>query len=102
MGGCVMKKLLVVLVLIITISMIFATCTIKQREELFGTANCQEEMDACIEAYGNPEEINKYDSEDYHSWTFWYWCQGFSRTFTWGINVWNCETSTYTFSPICT
>jgi len=61
----------------------------------------QEEMDSCIESHGNPEDINKYDSEGYHSWTFWYWCQGFSRTFTLGKNVYGCETSTYTFSPIC-
>ena len=70
MGGYAMKKLLLVSVLIITISMIFTTCTQKQREELFGTSNCQEEMDDCIAAHGNPEEINKYDSGDYHSWTF--------------------------------
>lgn len=96
-----MKKVQVALVLIVTISVIFAACSKKEREKLFGIADCEEEMDSCIASHGNPEEINKYDTGDYHSWTFWYWCKGFSRTFTWGRIVDNCETSTYTFSPIC-
>jgi hypothetical protein len=46
--------------------------------------------------------VNKYDSGDYHSWTYWYWCDGISYTFTWSKHDCDsCEVSTYTFSPIC-
>lgn len=90
------RKLIILLALI---PMLFSGCN---GDDLFGECNCNDEMNNCTANHGDPEEINKYDSGDYHSWTFWYWCQGFSMTFTWGTNVEGCcETSTYTFSPIC-
>ena len=92
-----MKKVLAILM---ALSMTFIACA---DDGLFGECNCDDEMEEVIADHGDPEEINKYDSEDYHSWTFWYWCKGFSVTFTWGTYVDECcEVSTYTFSPICT
>ena len=61
--------------------------------------SCPDMMATTISTYGNPEEIYKYDSGNYHSWTYWYWTKGFSRTFTWSNNI-TCETSDYSFSPV--
>jgi hypothetical protein len=47
-----------------------------------------------------PEEIDPYDSSDYHSHTWWYWSRGWSITFTWGTYVAWCDISTYSFEPI--
>jgi len=55
--------------------------------------------------YGEPEEINTYDSfeDDYHTIDWWYWTQGFEVSFidspyddTYGWRV----DSEYTFEPI--
>ena len=63
--------------------------------------NCDDKMDDTIKDAGrNPEEIDKFDSDDYHNWTFWYWKNGFSRSFEWGKNVDGCKTSDYRFAPI--
>lgn len=70
-------------------------------DEATGNANCDSQINNLIKQSGQPEEINKYDSSGYHSHTYWYWCAGFSRDFTWGDNVTNCEVSDYTFAPIC-
>lgn len=70
-------------------------------EEDMGTANCDSQINDLISRIGQPEEINRYDSSGYHSHSYWYWCRGFEKDFTWGDNVTNCEMSTYTFSPIC-
>ena len=61
---------------------------------------CQDEIDMTVANRGDPEEIEKFDSGNYHSWTFWYWSQGYSITFTFSDDSCDCETSTYTFSPI--
>ena len=66
-----------------------------------GKDNCSDEIKSLINSRGAPEEIQRYDSGDYHSHTYWYWCSGYSKTFNWGEVFENCETSTYTFSPIC-
>ena len=63
--------------------------------------SCNDEIDDLIDDRGRPEEIDTYDSGDYHSHTYWYWCSGYSKTFTWGGGAGCCEKSTYTFSPIC-
>jgi hypothetical protein len=65
-----------------------------------GEASCNKQINSLVNNSGAAEEINRYDSGDYHSHTYWYWSRGFSRTFTWGENVVNCEISDYTFSPI--
>jgi hypothetical protein len=62
--------------------------------------SCDDQRDDLVKQMGNPEEVKRYDSGDYHSWTYWYWTRGFSRTFTWGGAAGECSTSDYTFSPI--
>ena len=65
--------------------------------------NCDDEINDTIAKNGMPEEINRYDSGDYHSHKFWYWCRGWEITFTWGKDTGKCcDWSTYTFSPIGT
>ena len=66
-----------------------------------GGGDCGGNIASLVKIYGEPEEIEKYDSGDYHNHTYWYWCKGFSKTFIWGSYVDDCEQSTYTFSPIC-
>jgi hypothetical protein len=61
--------------------------------------NCDDKMDDLKKARGNPEEINRYDSGDYHSVKWWYWTKGFERTFTWSNDI-SCQTSDYTFTAI--
>lgn len=63
--------------------------------------NCDKEGSNTRSAYGEPQEIDKYDSGDYHSHTWWYWSRGFSRNFTWSNDI-SCRTSDYTFAPIRT
>ena len=63
--------------------------------------DCDDEIAKLIKKRGQPEEIERFDSGNYHSHTYWYWCSGYSKTFTWGGAAGCCETSTYTFSPIC-
>lgn len=64
-------------------------------------SDCRGEMDDRVDYSGYPEEINSYDSGGYHSRTYWYYCDGFSETFTWGYNVQGCEVTTNTFTPSC-
>jgi hypothetical protein len=66
-----------------------------------GYSDCSKEMDDRVDYSGYPEETNNYDSDGYHSRTYWYYCDGFSETFTWGDNVQGCEVSTNTFTPAC-
>ncbi len=63
--------------------------------------DCESEKDDTRERWGLPEEVDRYDSDNYHSETWWYWSRGQSFTFTWGGNVrGGCDDSTYTFTPI--
>lgn len=62
--------------------------------------NCDSKMKEYRNDWGTPEEINKYDSDGYHNWDYWYWSQGRQVSFTWGTDVDGCDVSTYTFSPI--
>ena len=63
--------------------------------------DCDDERAQLVRDVGQPEEIARYDSDDYHSWTYWYWRRGYSKTFVWGRNVSkDCEMSEYRFSPI--
>lgn len=64
--------------------------------------NCDREIDDFIDDHGEPEEIVKYDSDDYHYRTLWYWCEGYSKKFEWGYDVDGCcEEGTYHFEPVC-
>ena len=65
-----------------------------------GDANCDSQMKKYRNDWGTPEEVNKYDSDGYHNWDYWYWSDGRQVSFTWGTDVQGCEVSTYTFSPI--
>ena len=67
---------------------------------LNGCFDCEGKMDDTREKWGLPTEIQRYDSEGYHSETWWYWSRGQSFTFTWGSDVGTCDVSTYTFTPI--
>jgi hypothetical protein len=50
---------------------------------------------------GQPEEIDKYSTSGYHYEGWWYWSQGYEKSFTWGSSVSGCcDTSEYTFTPI--
>jgi hypothetical protein len=64
--------------------------------------SCQNDMDNVTAEYGTPEEIEQYDSENYHSHTYWYWCSGFAIVFTWGESVnEGCCQDKNTFVPVC-
>jgi hypothetical protein len=66
-----------------------------------GLSNCDNEKEDIRSQWGPPEEINAYDTSDYHSEEWWYWTKGFEYTFKWGKNVERgCETSRYSFTPI--
>ena len=92
-----MKNLSVVL--IISLLMILGGC-ILDGGGIFIAYNCNDEIEDLKADRGEAEEIEKYDSGDYHTWTFWYWSEGFSMTFTWGTNIHGCKTSQNTFTPI--
>ena len=62
---------------------------------------CSDEMSDRERISGDPDEINRYDSDEYHSRTYWYYCDGFAETFTWTENVNGCEMHTNDFEPIC-
>jgi len=82
----------VIIVLALSVVMFFASCEIFQ-------PNCDSQMENVRSSRGDPEEVNRYDSSDYHSVDWWYWSQGICYTFTWGSLVGSCEISTYTFDP---
>lgn len=83
-----MKKFVLVLLLLF---ILFISC---------GLSNCNDEMADVRAKMGAPEEIDRYDSEGYHSVDWWYWSKGICYGFIWGTNVDGCETSTYQFDPI--
>lgn len=88
------KRALVLLIF----AFILAGCLHSKEDR--GEDDCDDEMDDVRAERGAPEEVNTYDSGDYHSVDWWYWSQGINYTFTWGENVHNCDVSTYTFDPI--
>ena len=56
-----------------------------------------------LDQYGQPEDVYKYDSGDYHTVDWWWWSQGFMVGFANtpydGIDGWAVD-NTYTFPPI--
>lgn len=62
--------------------------------------NCQSEIIALMEERGPAEKIERYDEEDYHRRTYWYWRDGYSKTFEWGKNVDGCVSNSSTFPPM--
>ena len=65
-----------------------------------GKQDCVDQMQDTKAKYGAAEEINRYNSKDYHNEDWWYWSRGFEYSFTWGENIKGCDVSKYTFSPI--
>ena len=66
----------------------------------FGSCdNCNNSISDYVEINGLPDDVNSYESDNYWSVTYWYWCEGMSRT--WEQISCNCDQSTYTFAPIC-
>jgi len=95
-----------VIILVIGLVAILALSTTGCREDdvFYHHENynyCSDEMRDREGISGDPDEINRYDSDNYHSRTYWYYCDGFSETFTWGENVKGCEIHTNTYEPIC-
>ncbi len=43
---------------------------------LTGCFDCEGEMEDTKELWGLPAEVQRYDSEGYHSETWWYWSRG--------------------------
>ena len=97
MGRYVMKNFFIIV--IISLFMILSGCVFYDGE-IFIAYNCDAEIEKSKASHGEPDEIDKYDSGGYYTWTFWYWSEGFSMTFTWGTNIDGCKTSKNTFSPI--
>lgn len=63
--------------------------------------NCDDKMEEIRNKMGPPEEVNRYDTSDYHNVDWWYWSKGICYTFEWGSIVDKCcEVSTYQFEPI--
>lgn len=65
-----------------------------------GNHDCNSEISDLLKANGgSAESIEKFDDGNYHSWTYWYYKKGFSRTFTWGEPVESCKVSNFSFTP---
>lgn len=61
---------------------------------------CANPMKDVTRKYGKPEEIEKYDTDRYHSHDYWYWSKGIKYGFTWATYIDGCEVDRYTFTPI--
>ena len=83
----------IIFAFIVAVLILLGQCTILQPD-------CAAEMENVENSRGAPEEINRYDTEGYHSVDWWYWMQGICYTFIWGSVVGGCEVSTYTFEPM--
>ena len=83
----------IIFAFIVAVLILLGQCTILQPD-------CAVEMGNIENSRGAPEDVNRYDTEGYHSVDWWYWMQGICYTFTWGSVVGGCEVSTYTFVPI--
>ena len=62
--------------------------------------DCEDQIKDITNKYGKAEEVNTYNSGDYHNMDLWYWSKGFQYSFTWGNDIKGCEVSKYTFTPI--
>ena len=93
-----MKNAIVITLALLALIFVFS-CTI---QDIYNNLqpDCTAEMENVENSRGAPEDVNRYDTEGYHSVDWWYWIQGICYTFTWGSVVGGCEVSTYTFEPI--
>ena len=62
--------------------------------------NCASEISTLRLDRGSPDEIERYEQDGYHRYTYWYYAQGYSMTLEWGKNVDGCQSNSYTFQPI--
>lgn len=85
----------------ILIAILLLGCGTDDTETGYSIENCNTQIDQMLAREGSSEDVNTYDSPDYHSHDFWYWCKGTQHSFTWGNNVDGCEVSKHTFSPVC-
>jgi hypothetical protein len=66
--------------------------------------DCGDEMAYFRAIYGEPEEIHRYDDDDYHMRVWWYWSLGFKLVFEW-FEDWTidegecCRVSIYNIEP---
>jgi hypothetical protein len=66
-------------------------------EKLSG--DCGYQMDDLRDERGNPQDIETLSSGAFHTQTWWYRQDGFSRTFTWDGSTGSCVTTDATFTP---
>ncbi|MBA7524297.1 hypothetical protein ES705_16434 [subsurface metagenome] len=56
-----------------------------------------------LDKYGDPEEVNEYISDDYHSIDWWWYSKGFMVNFLWSmysdVHGWEVD-HTWLFDPI--
>ena len=67
------------------------------REKLSG--NCAHQMDVFRDLHGEPQEVERFESGNFHRHTWWYWRLGLARTFTWDGAPGSCEMTDRTFPP---
>lgn len=98
--------MMVIRLSLIALAILMAGCGGSSDEDFVGLGPaapnhiCGDAMHNVTREYGDPEEIKKYDSGDYHSYDYWYWSQGVKYGFTWGSFVDGCEVDRYLFTPI--
>jgi hypothetical protein len=61
--------------------------------------DCGREIEDLEDELGRPDEIETFESGRYHRYTWWYYQQGFARTFTWDGSYGSCETTDQNFPP---
>ena len=63
------------------------------------SGNCGEQMNDFREQYGDPQEVERFESGSFARHTWWYWRLGLARTFTWDGAPGSCEMTDQTFPP---
>ncbi len=63
------------------------------------SGNCGHQMDDFRDQYGEPQEVERFESGSFHRHTWWYWRLGLARTFTWDGAIGSCEMTDQTFAP---
>ncbi len=78
--------------------LVFAGCRAERRQ-----ASLEQVSGPYLDRYGQPEDVYRYDSGDYHSVDWWWWSKGFRVAFIDSpydeIPGWSVD-STWSFPPI--
>lgn len=61
-----------------------------------GPDDCNKDINELLVSYGNPDNITRYDSDDYHSWSYRYIKHKLIKTFTWSDDI-DCTIDTYSW-----